>query len=312
MTELLAVGAAGLELAPEGDERLETATRLDVAVTGPEANAVVAASRLGIDTTWLSKLPDSALGRRVAGELRRHGVETAVCWGGDRLGLTFAERTTAPREDVRINDRAGAAAASLTPDELPTTDVGGAELLYTSGATLALSDTLAETTAELFAAFDGRTALALSRSRAVESSVARERIGSLLSTTDVLFTTEAGAAVLDENGSPPETAHALAAAHGLDIVVFAREDGGALVWHERTVHESNPPETDTIDERGAFDALCGAFLARRLDGKGMNEALAAGVAGGALARTVRGAMPVISPMEVDDCMASMNASDGHR
>jgi 2-dehydro-3-deoxygluconokinase len=311
MTGLLAVGAATLELVPEGNERLETATRLDTAVTGPELNAAVAASRLGVDSTWLSKLPDNALGRRVTGELRRHDVEPAVCRGGDRMGLTFAERATVPRKDVRIDDRAGAAVASLTPDELPTEGVRGAELLYSSGATLALSETLAETTAELFRAFDGRTALAFNRSRAVESSAARERIGSLLSTTDVLFTTEAGAAALGEGGMPPEATHALAAAHNLDIVVFAREDGGALVWHERTVHERSPPETDTIDERGAFDALCGAFLARWLDGNDVSDALAAGVAGGALARTVRGAVPVISPAEVDDCVAAMDEADGH-
>jgi 2-dehydro-3-deoxygluconokinase len=309
MTELLAVGAAVLELVPGGNERLETATRLNVAVTGPESNAAVAASRLGIGSAWLSKLPETPLGRRAVGELRRHGVETAVWWGGDRVGLTFAERATAPRADTRIDDRA-AAVASLTPDELPTDSVRRAELLYTSGATLALSATLAETTAELFAAFDGRTALALSRSRAAESSATRERITTLLSTTDVLFTTEAGAAVLDERGTPPETAHALAAAHDLDTVVFAREDGGALVWHERTVHERSPPATDTIDERGAFDALCGAFLARRLDGDGADEALAAGVACGALARTVRGPMPVVTQAEVDDCVAAMNGGGG--
>jgi 2-dehydro-3-deoxygluconokinase len=38
----------------------------------------------------------------------------------------------------------------------------------------------------------------------------------------------------------------------------------------------------------------------------MNEALAAGVACGALARTVRGAMPVVTPDEVDDCAAAMD------
>jgi 2-dehydro-3-deoxygluconokinase len=305
MTELLTIGAATLELMPEGNERLETATRLGIEVTGPEANAAVAASRLGVDSMWLSKVPNTALGRRVTGELRRHGVEPAVCWGGKRMGLAFTERATAPREDIRIDDRAGAAVASLTPDELPVESVRGAEVLYSSGGTLALSETLAETAAELFAAFDGRTALALNRSRAVESSAACERIQSLLSATDVLFTTETGAAALDEHGTPPETAHALAAVHDLDIVVVAREDGGAFVWHERTVHEHHPPEIDTVDERGAFDALCGAFLARRLDEEGVDEALAAGVASGALARTINGAVPVISPAAVDDCMAAM-------
>ena len=306
MADILTIGATALELTPDGDERLETAVRLDVAVTGPESNAAVAASRLGVESAWLSKLPETPLGRRVAGELRRHGVETAVCWSGGRQGVSFVERAKPPRRDARIDDRAGAAVASLTTDELPTAGVRGAEILYTSGATLALSATLAGTVEELFGTFDGRTALALDRSRAVESSATSERIASLLPATDVLLTSEAGAAALDEYGSPPEIAHALAAAHDLDTVVLAREDGGALVWHERTVHEHRPPETEAVNERGAFDALCGGFLARRLDGKEVDEALAAGVACGALARTIHGPMPVVTAGEVDECVVAMD------
>ena len=114
MADILTIGATALELTPDGDERLETAVRLDVAVTGPESNAAVAASRLGVESAWLSKLPETPLGRRVAGELRRHGVETAVCWSGGRQGVSFVERAKPPRRDARIDDRAGAAVASLT------------------------------------------------------------------------------------------------------------------------------------------------------------------------------------------------------
>ncbi|GAA0463543.1 PfkB family carbohydrate kinase [Halococcus dombrowskii] len=307
MADLLAVGATALELTPPDDERLETATELSVSVTGPASNAAIAASRLGTASAWLSKLSDDALGRRVAGELRRHGVEPAVCWDEGRQGLSFVERATTPRDDGRIDDRAGAAVASLMPDDLPALDLQGAETLFTSGATLALSDTLAGTVEELFAAFDGRTALALSRSRTLDSSVAR--IESMLSTTNVLLASEAGAAALGEDGTPPEAAHALAAAHDLDTVVLADSGGDALVWHERTVHEHDPPDTETVDERGAFDALCGGFLGRRIAGDSVNEALAAGVACRALARTVPGPVPLVTPEEVDDTIAMM---DGER
>ncbi|WP_152420471.1 PfkB family carbohydrate kinase [Halococcus thailandensis] len=286
---------------------------MNVSVTGPASNAAIAASRLGTASAWLSKLPDDSLGRRVAGELRRHGVEPAVCWGEGRQGLSFVERTAAPRDDGRIDDQAGAAVASLTPDDLPALDFQGAETLFTSAATLALSDTLAGTVEELFAAFDGRTALTLHRSRALDSSVARERVESMLSATDVLLASEAGAAALGEDRSPPEAAHALAAAHDLDTVVLADPGSGALVWHERTVHERDSPDAATIDERGAFDALCGGFLARRIASDGVDEALAAGVACGALARTVQGSIPVVTPDEVDDCIAAMDDDrDGRR
>lgn len=313
MNDFLAVGATGLELTPRDDERLETATELRVSVTGPASNAAIAASRLGTASTWLSKLPDDPLGRRVVGELRRHGVEPAVCWGEGRHGLTFTERAAAPRTDDHIDDRAGVAVASLTPDDLPALDFQGAETLFTSAATLALSDTLAGTVEELFAAFDGRAALALSRSRALDSSVAHERTESLLSATDVLLASEAGAAALGEDGTPPEIAHALAATHDLDTVVLADSGGNALVWHERTVHEREPPDTEIVDERGAFDALCGGFLARRTAGDGVDEALAAGVVCGALARAIQEPIPLVTPGEVDDCIATMDDErDGRR
>ncbi|WP_256687871.1 PfkB family carbohydrate kinase [Halococcus qingdaonensis] len=309
MTDLLAIGATALELTPPDDERLETATELNVSVTGPASNAAIAASRLGTASAWLSKLSDDALGRRVVGELRRHGVKPAVCWGGGRQGLTFTERATTAHDGGHIDDRAGAAVASLTRDDLSSLDFQGAETLFTSAATLALSDTLAGTVEELFAAFAGRTALALHRSRALDSSVGRERVESILSATDVLLASEEGAAALGEDGSPPEAAHALAAAHDLDTVVLADAGGSALVWRERTVHERDPPDAETVDERGALDALCGGFLGRRIAGDGVDEALAAGVACGALARTVQGSIPVVTPEEVDDCIAMM---DGER
>ena len=312
MNDLLAIGATGLELTTRDGERLETATELRVSVTGPASNAAIAASRLGTASTWLSKLPDDSLGRRVVGELRRHGVEPSVCWGDGRHALTFTERATTPRADDRIDDRAGAAVASLRPDDLPALDHLEGEFLFASATTLWLSDTLAATIEELFDAFAGRTALAVDRSRAPDSSVARERIESLLSATDVLLASGAGAAALGEDGTPPETAHALAAAHDLDTVVLVDSGGSALVWHERTVHEHEPPDIETVDERGAFDALCGGFLARRTVGDGVDEALAVGVACGALARAIQEPIPLVTTEEVDDCIATMNGERGGR
>jgi 2-dehydro-3-deoxygluconokinase len=307
MADLLAFGASALELTPPENDRLETADRVDVAVTGPESNAAIAASRLGVETAWLSKLPATPLGRRVTGALGKYGVETAVHWSeAGRQGLAFTERAGPPRGNAHIHDRAETAVASATPDELPLSSVREASMVYTSGATVALSETLAETTAALFEDSEATTVLGLGRPRAFESPAAREAVIPLLATTDVFVTTEAGAAALGQRGSPPETAHALAAAHDFETVVLARGERGACVWHERTVHEHTPSTTETVDDRGAFDALCGGFLARRLAGAGPNRALAAGVACAALARTLQGPHPTITSEEVERCIDSMD------
>ena len=62
---LVTFGECALRLSPPGSERLETARGLQVQAAGPESNAAIAARRLGTPATWVSRLPDTPLGRRV-------------------------------------------------------------------------------------------------------------------------------------------------------------------------------------------------------------------------------------------------------
>ncbi|RJT02578.1 sugar kinase [Halococcus sp. IIIV-5B] len=311
MADLLALGASVLELAPPKHERLETTERFAVGVTGPESNATIAASRLGADAAWVSKLPGNPLGRRVTGALRRHGVETMVSWAETgRQGLAFTERAGEPRGGRTLHDRE-AAVASMTPEEIPPSTTDDASMVLTSGATATLSETLTGTTRTVFegcGASGVTTACSLSRPRVVESASARDALSPLLAATDVFLTTEAGAAAFVDRATPTGTAHALAAGHGFETVVLVRADRGAVVWHDNRVDDHDAPATDAIDDRGAFDALCGGFLARRLAGESPDRALAAGVACGALARTIEGAVPAIDPATVERCVDSMGGA----
>ena len=309
MTDLLAFGAAALELTPPGRERLETADRLTVAATGPAANAAVTAARLGTDAAWLSTLPDTALGRRVTSEIASHGVETAIQWTDEgRQALAFAERAGPPRGNARIEDRTASAITSATPEELPLSAVGEPGTVFVDAALPTRSATLADTTATLFdKTGDTGTETVLGLGRREPSAATIEAAEEVLPVVDTLITAETGAAALGGRANPTETAHALAAEHDLETVVIAREEGG-VVWDDRTVHERASPATETVDDRGAFDALCGGFLARRAAGVETGAALAAGVASEALARTVPGPAPAITSDEVERCVASMAAS----
>ena len=287
MTDLLAFGAAALELTPPGRERLETADRLTVAATGPAANAAVTAARLGTDAAWLSTLPDTALGRRVTSEIASHGVETAIQWTDEgRQALAFAERAGPPRGNARIEDRTASAISSVTPEELPLSAVGEPGTVFVDAALPTRSATLADTTATLFdKTGDTGTETVLGLGRREPSAATIEAAEEVLPVVDTL----------------------IAAEHDLETVVIAREEGG-VVWDDRTVHERASPATETVDDRGAFDALCGGFLARRAAGVETGAALAAGVASEALARTVPGPAPAITSDEVERCVASMAAS----
>jgi|AntDeeMetagen134_2_1112570.scaffolds.fasta_scaffold06759_2 2-dehydro-3-deoxygluconokinase len=307
MTDLLTFGAAILELTTPGRERLETTDRLELAATGPAANTAVTAARLGSDATWLSKVPDTALGRRAAAGIASHGVETAIRWTDEgRQELAFAERAGPPRGNARIDDRTASAITSATPDNLPLSAVDDSETVFVDATLPTRSATLAETAATLLAETgDAGAETVLGLGREEPSTATIEAVGELLPIVDTLIAAEASAAALGDRANPTETAHALAAEHDLSTVVIARDEHGGVVWNDRTVHERAPPATETVDDRGAFDAFCGGFLARRVAGTGAGAALATGIASEALARTVPGPVPAITAEEVKRCTASV-------
>lgn len=316
MTELVAFGETGLRLSATPGERLETADRLRVRAAGPESNAAVAARRVGVDATWLSRLPDSPLGHRVAEELMGYDIDVVVEWvdasdDADRVGLTFEERAGAPRGDAAVNDHADAAMAGVSMDDVPVPRVEGADVAYTTGATPALSPGAATATARyLKAASDGGATTALDigyrPDRWASAEAARETLTEFFPAVDVLLTSEADAeTVLDEDGQPAAAANALAAEHGFDTVVV-HGVRGATALHGETVHEVDAVEAETRDDAGAADAFAGAFCAELAATDDVEAALQVGVATAALARTVEGSVPAVRRHEIDRVVAEID------
>jgi len=100
MAELLTFGDTALELSPRESERFATARDARQHASGIESGAAAAATAVGADGTWVSRLPDAAPSRRVVGQLREHGVATDVTWvdpDDARQGLGFREHGRDPR-----------------------------------------------------------------------------------------------------------------------------------------------------------------------------------------------------------------------
>jgi 2-dehydro-3-deoxygluconokinase len=318
MTELVAFGETGLRLSATPGERLEAADRLRVRAVGPESNAAVAARGAGVDATWLSRLPESPLGRRVATGLRGHDLDVVVEWvepdeeaDDSRVGLTFEERASAPRGDATVADHAGAAMADVSMDDVPVPRVERADVAYTTGATPGLSARAATATARyLKAARDGgaTTAFALSYhpDRWTDAATARETLTEFFPAVDVLLTSEADAeTVLDEPGQPAAVANALAAEYGFETVVV-HGGRGATALHGSTVDQVAAVEGDTRDPAGAQDAFAGALCAEFAATEDIEAALRMGVAAAALARTVEGAVPAFTRAEIDRVVAGID------
>ncbi|WP_144906521.1 bifunctional 2-dehydro-3-deoxygluconokinase/2-dehydro-3-deoxygalactonokinase [Halobellus captivus] len=306
MTDLVTFGETMLRLSPPRGERLEGTRDLDVRAGGAESNVAVAAARLGCDATWLSKLPDSALGRRIVSELRGHGVRTDIAWDESpaaRLGTYYLEYGGEPRGTDVIYDRADASVTTATPSELPGGSFEDARLFYTSGITPALSPTLTETTDALLRAATragATTAFDLNyRSKLWTPEEAKVGYESLLPHVDVLVAAERDAATcLERDGDAVEVANGLRRDFDFETVVLTRGENGSLAVHDGEVFEQDVYDVETRDPIGTGDAFVGGFLAKRLHGGDVAESLAYGAATASLKRTLDGDLAVVTPEEV--------------
>ncbi|MFB6139082.1 MAG: bifunctional 2-dehydro-3-deoxygluconokinase/2-dehydro-3-deoxygalactonokinase [Halosimplex sp.] len=310
MTDLATFGESMLRLSPPGQQRLEAVDELDVHVAGAESNVAVAAQRLGLDAVWLSKLPDSPLGRRVTSALGDHGVDAAVVWDDDaRMGTYYVEMAGKPRGTNVIYDRADSAVTTATTEELDAYRVAAADAFYTSGITPALSETLHETTRDLLARAGEHDTLTVFdvnyRSKLWSHAEARATLTGLFPAVDVLVVAERDArAVLDREGDAAAIARGLAAEFDFELTLVTRGGEGSLALHEDEVYEQGVFEADEYDTVGTGDAFVGGFLASWLDGGSVPDALEHGAATASLKRTIPGDIALVTPEEVERVVES--------
>ena len=304
MANLVTFGESMLRLSTDA-EPLERTDELAVHVGGAESNVAVAAQRLGVDATWLSKLPDTPLGRRVVTPLRAQGVEPAVAWTDDgRQGTYFIELAGEPRGVNVIYDRDDAAVTTATAEDLRTDLVRTADAFFTTGITPALSATLRETTADLLSiARDAGVTTAFDvnyRSKLWSPDEARATLVELFDAVDVLVVAERDATdVLGVDGDAESIARALADTHEFETTVVTREDEGALAYADGTLYEHGTYPAETVDPVGTGDAFVGGFLARYLEDDPVDDALAYGAATASIKRTIPGDLAIVTPADVE-------------
>ena len=133
-------GEIMLRLAPNGYYRLLQDDQLQATFGGAEANVAVSLSNFGIDTSFVSKLPEHAIGQAAVNQLRYFGVDTKdVIRGGDRIGIYYCEKGASQRSSIVIYDRAHSAIQEADPSEFNWKKIlDGADWFHFSGITPAL------------------------------------------------------------------------------------------------------------------------------------------------------------------------------
>ncbi|MEX1158110.1 MAG: sugar kinase [Thermomicrobiales bacterium] len=300
--DLVTFGETMIRLTADAGVRLEEADSLRVTIGGTESNVAVALARLGRRAAWLSNLPDNPLGHRIAGELRRHGVDTThVRWSSGRAGVYFMEPGAAPRPTRVIYDRADSAIARIDPDSLDVSVVAGAGVVHLTGITPALSAGCRAACLRLAdaAAQDG-VPLSVDvnyRARLWSPEQAAEGIQPLLDRASLLFCGAGDAATIwGLTGDPAAVAQALLDRSSARIVVVTTGEHGSLaLTRDGARHDQPAIPVETIDAVGAGDAFAAGFLHRWLDdATDIPAALGSAAALAALKMTIYGDNAIIT------------------
>ncbi|MCR4828270.1 MAG: sugar kinase [Bacteroidales bacterium] len=145
MKKIVTFGEIMMKFSPLFYKRFLQADAMNVEYAGAEANVAVSLANYGLNSIFVSKLPDNDFGDAAINTLRHYGVDTSkVARGGDRIGIYFAEKGASQRPSKVIYDRKGSAIACATQIDFDWDAIfEGVEWFHWTGITPALCDSLA-------------------------------------------------------------------------------------------------------------------------------------------------------------------------
>lgn len=312
--EVTTLGETMLRLSVPAGERLETATSFAVHPGGAETNVAALLARLDRHTAWCGALPATALGRRVAGELRRAGVDdSGIAWcTTGRIGTYYVEFSQPPRPTQVIYDRADSCAAQLGSDEVRWDTLLATRLLHLTGITPALSPGCRILTAAIVerarmagvaVSFDVNF-----REKLWSAAEAAATLLPLFSGVELLFCSQADAQrVFGCSGTPAAILEQVKQLSGAHNVVMSIGDGGVLAATCKGMLDVGGVPVGIVDRLGAGDALAAGVIDGWLDGD-LAEGLRRGAVLAALALSQHGDMVVTTRAELASLLIGRDAS----
>ncbi len=143
--KVVTFGELLLRLAAPGYTKLFQKDSLDATFCGGEANVAVSLSIFGVDSVFITKLPNSDVGYAAAHSLDYFNVDTSrIVYGDGRMGLYYLEKGASQRPSKVIYDRAYSSIAMAKRNDFDWDSIfQGADWFHWTGINPALSDELA-------------------------------------------------------------------------------------------------------------------------------------------------------------------------
>lgn len=247
---------------------------------GKGSNQAVQAARLGADVSLIAAIGEDAAGEEVIDLWRDEGINTA----------RVARIADAPTGSATILvDRAGENLIVVAPgaNDRLSFDAALEEAIAGASIVLAQLETPAEATIAAFACARRRGVTTM-----LNAAPMPDRLpDGLLELTDIVAVNAIEAAMLARALGEDGGVEALLDHVGEAVLLTRGSDGATLYRRDRAPLAQPAPRIEAVDTTGAGDALTGAFAAQLAATGDWAAALGWGVAAGAHACTVAGAVP---------------------
>lgn len=114
--KVITFGEIMLRLATPDYLRFCQANQFNATFGGGEANVAASLANYGIETEFVTRLPQNDIARACVMELRKQGIGTSkIIYGGERLGIYFLETGAVARASKVVYDRAHSSIAEIRP-----------------------------------------------------------------------------------------------------------------------------------------------------------------------------------------------------
>jgi len=272
---------------------LDEAATFVRATAGAETNVATGLARLGHRSGWVGRLGDDALGRFVATELSRDGVDLSAVTVDPAAPTGFQLKSRAGGGEPEVDYyRRGSAGSRLAWSTATAAYVGRARHLHVTGIPLALSETARAFVFEAIAtaraagatvSFDPNLRPTLWSGEAEMVAVVNE----VAALADWVLPGRHEGLLLTGYDDPDRIAdHYLAL--GAARVVVKSGSAGALGCTATERLRQRPFPVAVVDPVGAGDGFAAGLISAHLDGLGLGDALARAAAVGGLATTSSG------------------------
>ena len=145
--KIVTFGEIMLRLKSPERQRLFQSPILEATFGGGEANVAVSLSIFGEDVSFVSAVPDNAIGEGCLRELMKYGVDTSYInkVKDSRLGVYYLETGANQRPSLVVYDRSGSAIANAKPSDFDFgTIMKDATWFHVTGITPAISQNAAD------------------------------------------------------------------------------------------------------------------------------------------------------------------------